>query len=189
MDGEYNVMRIKICVQWTVTILYLLLNCFVNVNKIKISGTYIGTLNYNVKTMFTMSSRESLLEPPCVCLYPLLERSDPHGGADSLGGVHVESLVHSEIEVEHVGIVLGPRELTVQLLVVVYRHLYWGDREWVSPPIEPIKCRETGTTTVLQALTIHLSRLKPSWISAEIDCYMKCIVANHGQHVYDHISL
>lgn len=95
-------------------------------------------------------------------MYPLLERSDPHGGADSLGGVHVESLVHSEIEVEHVGIVLGPRELTVQLLVVVYRHLHWGDREWVSPPIEPIKCRETGTTTVLQALTIHLSRLKPS---------------------------
>lgn len=94
-------------------------------------------------------------------MYPLLERSDPHGGADSLGGVHVESLVHSEIEVEHVGIVLGPRELTVQLLVVVYRHLYWGDREWVSPPIEP-KCRETGTTTVLQALTIHVSRLKPS---------------------------
>lgn len=58
MDGEYNVMRIKICVQWTVTILYLLLNCFVNVNKIKISGTYIGTLDYNVKTMFTMSIQE-----------------------------------------------------------------------------------------------------------------------------------
>lgn len=74
-------------------------------------------------------------------MYPLLERSDPHGGADSLGGVHVESLVHSEIEVEHVGIVLGPRELTVQLLVVVYRHLYGGDREWVSPPIEPT-CRK-----------------------------------------------
>lgn len=75
-----------------------------------------------------MFSRESLLEPPCVCLYPLLEGLDPHGRADSLGGVHVESLVHSEIEVKHVGVVLGPRELRVQLLVVVYRHLDGGEK-------------------------------------------------------------
>lgn len=94
-------------------------------------------------------------------MYPLLERSDPHGGADSLGGVHVESLVHSEIEVEHVGIVLGPRELTVQLLVVVYRHLYGVDREWVSPPIEP-KCYYSITSlnyTFISAQTeLNLSR-------------------------------
>lgn len=111
-------------------------------------------------------------------MYPLLERSDPHGGADSLGGVHVESLVHSEIEVEHVGIVLGPRELTVQLLVVVYRHLYWGDREWVSPPIEP-KCYYSITSLNYMYLGSNRAESQPR----------STIVANHGQHVYDHISL
>ena len=44
-------------------------------------------------------------------------------GTDSARCVDVVSLVYAEEEVEHVGIILGPRAGVVHLLVLVYRNL------------------------------------------------------------------